>query len=400
MGRVGKEKHQIVQCLVAVCAACLVFAVMQGIHDNYGIMLKGIVERTGMSYARVSFVIAVGQILYGVTQPLFGMLALRKSNALVMLLGVVLMAAGLVATPFCTSLITLLFFFGILLPAGTGALCFGIVMGAISPIIGERRAAMVSGIVQASAGVGDALMSSALQILTDSKGIGFSMPVFSIPILLTLPAVVWLGRRRGQTHTNAPAKTESLTQILSASFHDPAYWRLLIGFSTCGFHMAIIETHLYSQYISCGIPANFASLTLTVYGITTMLGSVATGFLSQKFSMKNVLGSVYAVRIFIALGFLFLPKSIPFAFLATGALGLAGDSTVAPTTGIISNRVGVSKMAVVYGSIFIGHQLGAFSSAWLGGVLVSTPMGYSALWLVDLALCAAAAVASFGIKAS
>lgn len=93
-----KDKFQhtqknIFSVIFAVSAACLVFAIMQGIHDNYGIMLPGIVSRSGISYAAVSFVIAVGQILYGATQPFFGMLAIKKSNAFVMFLGIVLMAA-------------------------------------------------------------------------------------------------------------------------------------------------------------------------------------------------------------------------------------------------------------------------------------------------------------------
>lgn len=409
----GGKKQDFFRCIIAVAAACVVFAVMQGIHDNYGIMMNGIIEHTGIDYASVSFVIAVGQILYGATQPLFGMLALKKSNAFVLFMGIAMMAAGLIATPLCTSVWSLLIFFGIVLPSGTGALCFGIVMGAISPIIGEKRAAVVSGIVQASAGIGDALMSPALQFFTAWRGISFSLPLFSAPILLTVPAVFWLGRGRKKEEAQNNAvragefaagetgmgnKDENLFAILKASFCDPAYWCLLIGFSTCGFHMSIIETHLFSQYVSSGIPGNIASLTLTVYGIMTMLGAIITGFLGQRFRMKNVLASVYGLRVLIAIGFIIFPKSIPFAFIATGLLGLTGDSTVPPTTGIISAKVGVAKMAIVYGSIFIGHQLGAFSSAWLGGVLVNTPLGYTALWLADLCLCVIAAVSSFKIK--
>lgn len=401
-----QKKNRILQYIIALVAGCLVFAIMQGIHDNYGIMLPGIVEHLGFDYASVSFVIAVGQILYGATQPLFGMLAIKKSNAFVMFVGIILMAAGLIVTPFCGEMWSLLIFFGILLPAGTGALCFGIVMGALAPIIGEKRAAVASGIVQASAGVGDAVMSPLLQHLTDGFGVTVSMPVFSIPILLMLPVVFWLGAKKNkidksvsvQVEVNANAKKEKLSDILKSAFRDRTYWCLLIGFSTCGFHMSIIETHLFSQYVESGIPGTLASLTLTVYGIFTMLGAVITGFLGQKFRMKNILAGVYGIRILIALAFIFLPKSTPFAFIATGMLGLTGDSTVPPTTGIISNKVGVAKMAVVYGSIFIGHQLGAFASAWLGGILVSTALGYTALWIADLCLCTIAAVASFKIR--
>lgn len=404
----GREKRQsgFVQSVVAILAVCLVFAVMQGIHDNYGIMLKGIVEHTKISYASVSLVIAVGQILYGVSQPVFGMLALKKSNAFVMFWGIILMAVGLIATPFCKGVWSLLIFFGIILPSGTGALCFGILMGAIAPIIGDKKAAMASGVVQASAGIGDALMSPALQYLTQWHGITVSMTTFSIPILMMIPVTIWLGQKgkrekndvleqTGSVHIN---KEENLFTILRSAFGDSAYWCLLIGFSTCGFHMAIIETHLFSQYVSSGIPGGIASFALTVYGITTMLGAIITGFLGQKFKMKNVLTLVYGIRVLIAIGFLVLPKSVPFAFIATGLLGLTGDSTVPPTTGIISSKVGVAKMAIVYGSIFIGHQIGAFASAWLGGVLVNTPLSYSALWIVDLCLCIAAAAASFRIR--
>lgn len=88
--------------------------------------------------------------------------------------------------------------------------------------------------------------------------------------------------------------------------------------------MAIIETHLFSQYISCGIPNNLASLTLTVYGIFTMLGAVMTGFLGQKFRMKNVLAFVYGIRVLIAVSFIVLPKSVPFGIYCHRNSGIDG----------------------------------------------------------------------------
>ena len=210
-----KKQYSFMQYLLAMMAACLVFAIMQGIHDNYGIMLNGIVAHTGIDYASVSFVIAVGQILYGATQPIFGMLALKKSNAFVMMCGIVFMAVGLIVTPFCSGWWSLLIFFGILLPAGTGALCFGIVMGAVAPIIGEKRAAVASGIIQASAGIGDALMSPLLQQFTDWR--------------LMLPVVFWLGNKRkkikadnGENLPDEP-KSESLSEILHFAMRDCTY---------------------------------------------------------------------------------------------------------------------------------------------------------------------------------
>lgn len=404
MSGTDKKKTDFVQFIIILTAACMVFAIMQGVRDNYGIMMTGIVAHSGIDYQTVSLVIAVGQILYGATQPFFGMLAIRKSNAFVMLWGIILMAVGLIGTPFCQEAWQLMIFFGILLPSGTGALCFGIIMGAITPIIGERRAAMASGILQASAGIGDSLMSPGIQRLIAWKGITVTMPTLSAPILLMTPVVIWIGyqyRCRKETDKSEPAqetRKESLSAILRTGMKNPSYWCLLIGFSTCGFHMAIIETHLYSQYVSAGIDGATASLTLTVYGIATMLGAMLTGFLGLRFSMKNVLASVYGIRILIAAGFLLLPKTVPLAFIATALLGMTGDSTVPPTTGIITQKWGAEKMAILYGSIFIGHQIGAFCSSSLGGILVHTSIGYAALWMVDLGLSLIAAAASFCIK--
>ena len=102
--------------------------------------------------------------------------------------------------------------------------------------------------------------------------------------------------------------------------------------------------------------------------------------------MKNVLGCVYTIRIFISLGFLFLLKTAAFAFIATSLLGISGDATVPPTSGIISHKFGPERMAVLYGFTLVGHQIGAFLSSSLGGMLVKAGMGYAPLWAVNLCL--------------
>mgnify|MGYP000108004816 CR=1 FL=1 len=221
-----KKQYSFMQYLLAMMAACLVFAIMQGIHDNYGIMLNGIVAHTGIDYASVSFVIAVGQILYGATQPIFGMLALKKSNAFVMMCGIVFMAVGLIVTPFCSGWWSLLIFFGILLPAGTVRFALGLLWEQIAPIIGEKRAAVASGIIQASAGIGDALIVAFITTVYRLAGVSFSMPVFAIPILLMLPVVFWLGNKRkkikadnGENLPDEP-KSESLSEILHFAMRD------------------------------------------------------------------------------------------------------------------------------------------------------------------------------------
>jgi len=392
------------QWIIMILAACLVHGVMQGVHDNYGIMMDGLVKYTEIDYASISFCIGTGALVYGFAQPFLGMLALKKSNAFVIMLGIFFTVTGLLISPTCKSFFTLFLFFGLVLPFGTTGLCFGIVMGAITPILGEKRAAFVSGIVQASAGIGDALMSPGLQTLISTSGIVFAMHVLAVPFIAMIPIVIWISK---VNHKISPADKEkdtneeqhtSFFKLIKFALQDRDYCLILTGFATCGFNMSIIESHLFSQFLSYGIDGNTASLTLTVYGIATMIGAMVVGFLSAKFKMKNILGSVYAVRVLISIAFLFLHKSAGFAFVATALLGLSGDSTVPPTSGMITKKFGSKNMAILYGFTLIGHQIGAFASSYLGGVFVKNGLGYTPLWVINLCLAAVAATASFSIR--
>lgn len=397
-----QKQNPVFQCIVLVTAACIVHGVMQGVHDNYGIMMTGLIPYTGIDYASISFCIGAGALVYGIAQPFLGMLALRKSNVSVIMLGIIFTVIGLVFTPLCRNTLTLLLFFGLILPFGTTGLCFGIVMGAITPVLGEKRAAVVSGIVQASAGIGDALMSPALDMVISRSDIAIAMRVLTIPFLIMIPIAVWIRSINKQSveqeiGTYENSKKFSLFSLLKFALQDRDYRLVVTGFATCGFNMSIIESHLFSQYLSYGIDSNIASLTLTVYGIATMIGAAGTGFLSAKFKMKNILGCVYAIRVAVSLAFLFIPKSIAFAFVATALLGLSGDATVPPTSGIISKKFGSKNMAVLYGFTLIGHQIGAFLSSYLGGFFVDRGSGYAPLWLINLCLAAIASAASFMI---
>lgn len=401
MKQESKKYGEWFRMIVIVAAACLVHGVMQGVHDNYGIMMTGLLPVTGVDYAGISFCIGAGALVYGFAQPFLGMLALKRSNAFVLLLGIAFTIAGLVVTPLCRNFFSLFIFFGLVLPFGTTGLCFGIVMGAITPVLGERRAVVVSGIVQASAGIGDALMSPGLETMISGFGIRSAMTMLAVPFLTMIPIVLWLGKTN-ETNAILPKdeslRSASLSSILKNAFRDRDYRLLVIGFSTCGFNMSIIESHLFSQYLSYGIPGRTASLTLTVYGIATMIGAMAVGFLGTRFRMKNVLGCVYGIRVLISLGFLILPKTAVFAFAATTLLGMSGDATVPPTSGLISHKFGAEKMAVLYGFTLIGHQIGAFASSNLGGILVKSGMGYEPLWAVNMVLAVVAAAASFAIR--
>lgn len=383
-----------------VAAACLMYAVSAGLRSVYGIMLGTIAEETGIAYAVVSFAIAMGQLAFGIAQPLFGVVALKKSNTFVLVLGCILMAVGLVMIPFCTTEWMLMFFLGILLPVGTGGVSFGIIMGAITPKLGEKKAATASGLVNASSGVGSIVFSPIIQTAFSSVGLKPAMLGFGLLAAILIPVAIVVSR----TEKKEPKIAERMVSenkiipLMKKAVHSRSYLFLIMGFFTCGFHMAIIETHLYSQILSYGIQDSIAAIAFSIYGFALVAGSLGSGFLCGKMQMKNVAGFLYGSRVVMVLAFLLLPKNVPMITGFAILLGLTSAATVVPTSGLVGKLFGSENLATLFGIVFLSHQLGSFFSSWLGGICLSTTGGYVLIWCADAVLCMMAAIVSFMIK--
>lgn len=130
MSRPDRNKSSMV---LLTLPASLIYGVSSGIRANYSALLGPISRSSGADYASVSFVLAAAQLSFGVMQPVFGVLAMKRSGGFVLRWAAVLLSAGLLSLPFCRFLWTLLTALGLVLPAGTAALAFGVFMGALTP---------------------------------------------------------------------------------------------------------------------------------------------------------------------------------------------------------------------------------------------------------------------------
>lgn len=396
MTHISAQNRRTLSVVFLTLAACLIYAISSGIRSNYGIMLGSISANSGISYSSVSFILAVGQLVFGIMQPVFGIVALKRSNAFVLCCGTLLTAAGLLLIPFCHAVWPLLLFLGFVLPSGTGALSFGIVMGAITPKLPEKHTSAVSGLVNASNGLGSSLLSPIIQALTAAAGLLGAMLFLSVPTLLLLPVSLWLCRSGGTPGDTprAAAAPAPLGPMFHEALRSHSYRFLMIGFFTCGFHMAIVETHLFTQVTTYGFSDQVASYAFFFYGAFGVIGSVLSGFLCGKFSMPRVLSALYGLRAVCVILFLFLPKTALVIFGFAAALGITGNSTVVPTSGLVGRTFGAAKLATLFGLVFFAHQIGSFFSAWLGGICVTATGGYTLIWCVDILFCVLAAVVS------
>ncbi len=388
--------------LTLTVAICLMYSLNGGLRGSYGVLLNPLMESAGLSYADVSFIFAVAQLVFGGLQPLFGLLALRTSAKTVLLMGLGLTAAGLVITPFASGFIPLLVAFGIIQASGAAALSFGLLLGIVSPQVPQEKAPIVSGYLNASAGVGTTILPPILQYLLAAAGLFGALMFVGIPSLLFIPIALWIASGSGAKQVGGTAEVEEEKiggiAMLKEAFNDWGYRFLMIGFATCGFHMAILETHFFNQVTAWGFSRETAAMLFTVYGALTMTGSALAGYLVTKVRKSLVLGTLYGTRVFLALAVFIMPASlfaiIPFCIV----LGLTSDSTVSPTSNILLDRFGPKKLATLFGLLFLLHQTGAFISAWAGGLAVAYTGGYEVLWIADAVLCSIASAASYAIK--
>lgn len=357
------------QVIFITISASLIYGISAGIRSNYGILLLPISENSGVSYASVSFVLAVAQLMFGVMQPVFGLVGMKRSNLFVLRSGIALMTAGLFLIPFCRSFWSLLLALGMVLPSGTAALSFGIVMGAVSPQLPSKLVSATAGIVTASSGLGSTILSPLVQILITAGGLIGAMLFLGIPTLLLLPVSVFICRKNVKTETTVTVNHEAdipVKEMMKIAFCSTDYIYLLAGFFTCGFHMAIIETHLFTQITTYGFSQSSAAFVFSVYGITVMIGSVISGILCGRFQMKMVLSSLYGLRCLFIPAFLLLPKTMVSIYGFAVLLGLTSAATVPPTSGITERIFGTAKLAAMFGIVFFLPPIGQLFQCMVG----------------------------------
>jgi predicted MFS family arabinose efflux permease len=217
--------------------------------------------------------------------------------------------------------------------------------------------------------------------------------------LLTIPLALPLARSASpNVALAAAAKPITLSEQLRIALRNPSYLCLHAGFFTCGFHVAFLVTHLPSDLQLCGLTAAVAANSLALIGLFNVAGSLAAGWLGQRYRMKHLLASIYGSRAVIVAIYVVMPKTALNVYLFAGALGFTWLATVPPTSGLVGKLFGTRYLATLFGLTLLTHQIGGFLGAWLGGVALAQTGSYDWIWYVDIALALVAAAANLPIR--
>jgi len=385
-----------------ILAASAILMITMAARLTTGLFLSPLNTATGLGVASISFAMAVGQFMWGASQPVFGAVADKYGSAPVIVLGAVLLAGGLAATPFVSTQWGLLVTLGVLSASGAGAGSFSILIGATAQRLPAERRSFAAGFINAGGSFGQFVFAPLVQLLIAGAGWVTAMLALAATTLFTIP-LAWplRGRPPAQAaagHGAAPTRDMTLGRQVREALRDRSYLCLHAGFFTCGFHIAFLVTHLPGEVALCGLPAGVSATALGLIGLFNIAGSLTAGALAQRYRMKWLLALMYGSRAVIIGAYLLAPKSAWTFYVFAAALGFTWLATVPPTAGLVGKLFGMRYLSTLFGLTLLSHQVGGFFGAWLGGLAFVRFGDYAWMWYADIALALLAALVNLPIR--
>ena len=353
--------------------------------------------------------IAIQNLAWGIGQPLFGAVAERFGDRKAIIAGALLYAAGLVLSSFAVTpgqhqFLEILVGFGI---AGTG---FGVILAIVGRAASPENRSIALGIATAAGSAGQVFGAPLAAFLLQSFPWQTVFVIFAVMILCSLFALPFL--RSPKTATKQELE-ESLGTVLIRAFRDPSYIMIFLGFFSCGYQLAFLTAHFpafvaeacraidpSSLLASLGITTTpiLGAVAISLIGLANIAGSVAAGWLGNRYSKKYLLAGIYTARTIVATLFILIPMTPASVLLFSVAMGSLWLATVPLTSGLVAHIYGLRYMGTLYGFVFLSHQLGSFLGVWLGGRMYDISADYTAVWWVGIAVGAFSAIIHLPIR--
>ncbi len=370
---------------VVVICGCLIAMISFGPRSSLGFFLTPLSQSNHWGRDVFAFAVAIQNLLWGIGQPFAGGIADRFGTNRVLCVGALLYALGLVIMARSTTPEELSLSAGVLIGLGLSGCSFNIVLGAFGKLLPEKWRSLAFGAGTAAGSFGQFLYSPIAVALMDKFGWQETLLIFGGVTLLILPLSLALATSIAPTGQASVAKpTQSARQAFAEAFGHRSYVLLVLGFFTCGFQLAFITVHLPSYLIDRGMSAEIGGWTLAVIGMFNIIGSLGSGWLSNRMPKRYLLSSIYFIRAVAIVAFITLPAS-PTATLVFGAVtGLMWLSTVPPTSALVAVMFGTRWLAMLFGFAFFSHQVGGFLGVLIGGIAFERTGSYDLVWWLSV----------------
>jgi predicted MFS family arabinose efflux permease len=303
---------------------------------------------------------------------------------------------GLVGAALIGSALGLHLTFGFLVGVAQAATTFVIVLGAVGRVVPAERRSLAFGIVTAGGSLGQFLVVPfAAKLLGD---VGYHSALIVLAGLVALCAVLAIGVAGKPAAPASEEPRQSLKEALREAAGHRSYWLLNAGFFVCGFHIAFIATHFPAYLTDKGLGLQIGASALALVGLFNIFGSYLFGLSGDFWRKQYVLSGLYAARgVAIAL-FLILPLTPLTALVFAAVMGFLWLGTVPLTSGLVGQMFGVRYLSMLYGIVFLSHQVGSFFGAWAAGWFYDRTGSYNAAWTASIILALFAALVHLPIR--
>ncbi|MBD3547775.1 MFS transporter [Streptomyces sp. JV180] len=377
-----------------------------------GLLINPLHDEFGWSRGEIGLAVSINMALYGLTAPFAAALMDRFGIRRVVASALTLVAAGALASVWMTASWQLMLYWGLLAGLGTGSMAMAFAATVTHRWFVARRG-LVTGLLTAAGASGQLVFLPLCAWIIEEHGWRPASVTTALAALVVVP-FVWLLMRDhpadvglapyGGPYTAklAPARgaaRRTVRVLLDAARTGP-FWLLAGTFAICGASTnGLIRTHFVPSAHDHGMPITVAASLLAVIGVFDVIGTVFSGWLTDRFEARRLLAVYYALR---GVSLLFLPLLMapdvrpPMIFFIV-FYGLDWVATVPPTLALCREQYGEDS-AIVFGWVLASHQVGAAVVAFLGGVARDVFGGYDVVWYASGALCAVAALMALVIR--
>jgi MFS family permease len=384
--------------LITLVAACGVVLISLGVRQTFGLFFMDFKNDLNATITQSGLAIGIQMLMWGLSGPIFGAIADKYGGHKAISLAFIFYILGVYFLYSGPN--TGLFFqidLGILIGIGLGGTAISIPMSIVGKHFPLSNRTIAMSIVTAVGSFGYFISPLYTNYSLANNGWVNTLFIFMIVLILGLVMSFFV---RSPSLAQSPEKpnNQSTMNALNEAFQNKSYLFLTAGFFVCGFHITLVGTHVPVYISDRGLEGWTAAAILSLIGLFNIFGSLTSGYLSTKISKKVILSALYFLRGISICFFIFLPPSNISSFIFGATFGFLWLATVPATSGIVAHMFGTKYLGLLYGIVFLSHQIGSFLGAYLGGLFHDLYGSYDYAWYLAIVLSIFAAMIHLPIK--